>query len=170
MSQLPDDQLRSLLKDEYQILQGQYEDYDRRSLTIKGWISFASVAAIALGFGSDKTGARGEIWLIVAIVALSIWYLEGRWKLFQYAFRDRIRTIEAIFRGDADLIDKNTRPFQIYHAWFKSYADQPIFPYEREFRPRPFLRRLAEAMLQDFVFLPYLPIIVICLYLYFRPH
>jgi hypothetical protein len=167
MTEISDDQLRSFLKDEYAILQRLYEDFDQRSLTIKGWISFASVAAIALGLDTSKN-PRGEIWLIVAIICCCIWYLEGRWKTFQYAFRNRIRTIEAFFRNDPDLLEKSIVPFQIYEAWFDGYNDRPIFTGEARRRGKPLSSRLATAMFQDFVFLPYLPIIGICGYLYLR--
>src|ERR1700761_1584350 len=102
------------LKDEYLKLQDQYEDYDRRSLTIKGWISAAAVAGMALGLDHAKN-PHGEIWLVIAVIAACIWYLEGRWKMFQYGLRDRIRMIEAFFRDDPDILFKNPPPFQIYY-------------------------------------------------------
>lgn len=155
---------KGYLKDEYVLLQSLYEDYDRRSLTIKGWISAASVAGIAFGFG-----AKGDstIWLVVALIALCIWYLEARWKLFQHALRDRIRMLEAAFRNEPDILVKDPPPFQIYYWWFRSHRyDRPIYAYEQEQRPRPFLWRLMITMGTDFVFLPYLPIIALCLYFY----
>jgi hypothetical protein len=167
MSELSQDQLRAFLKDEYGILQRLYEDFDQRSLTIKGWISFASVAAIALGLDKSKSPG-GEIWLIVAIVCGCIWYLEARWKTFQYAFRNRIRTIEAFFRNDPEITVRSIAPFQIYESWFDGYNDRPVFKREIGHRLKPLSARLAAAMFQDFVFLPYLPIIGICLYLYVR--
>jgi hypothetical protein len=37
--------LRGYLKDEYLLLQDQYEDFDRRTLTIKSWIGTGAFAA-----------------------------------------------------------------------------------------------------------------------------
>ena len=48
---------RSFLKDEYLLLQNQYEDYDRRSLTIKGWVGSGAAAALALAFNSSYRAA-----------------------------------------------------------------------------------------------------------------
>ena len=45
---LTDDQRRNYLKEEYLFLQSQYEDYDKRSLQIKGWVSTGAAAGIAL--------------------------------------------------------------------------------------------------------------------------
>jgi|SRR5215213_34 len=158
-----DDQRRQYLKEEYQILQGQYEDFDRRSLTIKGWVSAASIAGMALGFDSSKN-PHGEAWLAIAVIAGCVWFLEGCWKMFQYAIGDRIRIIEAYFRDEPDILIKNPAPFQIYHWWFRSFAyDEPVYEYERKYRPKPHFRRLAAAMSQPFVFVPYLPIILICI-------
>jgi hypothetical protein len=155
------DDLRKDYKDEYFKLQDQYEDFDRRSLQIKGWIASAAVAAVALGFGQ----AGRKVWIAVAVTAACIWLLEAFWKMFQYGFRDRIRTLEGYFRGDKDA--NPVAPFQIYNSWFKSHVeDAPIYDYEKDRRPRPYLWRFMKAMAHPFVFLPYLPIIVMCLLFY----
>lgn len=105
---------------------------------------------------------------MVGIVVIIVWYLEAYWKLFQYALADRIRVIEAYFRGDPDVLVKDPDPFQIYNWWFRSCArDEPIYAYEKTLpyprrRPRTRLVRLKQAMFQLFVCLPYFPIIVIC--------
>lgn len=91
---MPEDSKRDDLKEEYKILQGQYEDFDRRSLQIKGWIAAAAVAGVALGLDPAKN-QHGILWVVVAVIAASIWYIEGEWKVFQYALADRIRIIEA---------------------------------------------------------------------------
>ena len=36
----------------YLLLQNQYEDYDRRSMTIKGWVGSGAAAALALALSS----------------------------------------------------------------------------------------------------------------------
>jgi hypothetical protein len=166
---MSEDPKQQFLRDEYQLLQHQYEDFDQRSLTIKGWIAAASIAAFAFGRGTDDTKhPPKEIWLIVSTIVACVWYLEGQWKMFQYAFRDRIRILEANFRNDPDVLIKGPPPFQIYNWWFRSHAhDEPMFEYEKTFRPRTYWIRLARALWQGFVFVPYLPIILICLCFYF---
>ena len=71
--------------------------------------------------------------------------------------------IEAYFRNDPDVLIKNPDPFQIYHYWFKSYSrDEPIFDYERISRPKSHSVRLRKVAFQRFVYLPYVPILVLC--------
>ncbi|QMW22301.1 hypothetical protein [Sandaracinobacteroides saxicola] len=135
------------LKDEYMKLQDQYEDYDRRSLTIKGWISAGAAGAIALGF---QKGESPVILLVVAGFALCFWYLEASWKIFQYALRLRIQELERHFRGEIIVV----HPLQIYAKWFERYARING------------TRQLIGAAMQGFVMLPYALIIVSCLALY----
>src|SRR5262245_29330539 len=163
MSELSDEQRRSFLKDEYLFLQAQYEDYDKRSLQIKGWISSGAAAGLALAFNVTNKAAVWALPIIVASIVVIIWYLEAHWKLFQYALADRIRVLEAYFRNDPEILAKNPDPFQIYHWWFRSYArDEPIYKYEEAHRPRPQSQRLFAAAFQTFVCLPYLPLLVLC--------
>jgi len=158
------EQRHNYLRDEYLFLQQQYEDYDKRSLTIKSWVSSGAAAALALAFNASSM----FVTVIVAIIVLVTWYLEAYWKLFQYALADRIRIIEAYFRNDPDVLFKNPDPFQTYHWWFKSYKkDEPIYGYEKtapgnQKRPRSHRSRLIQAAFQRFVYLPYLPIVVLC--------
>src|ERR1043165_121603 len=98
------------LKDEYQILQGQYEQFDQRALTIKGWVAAAAVAGATLGL-KDGNPAAKEVWIVVVVVLASIWCIETYWKMFQYGLHDRIRILEGYFRG----MRAAPRPFQIYH-------------------------------------------------------
>jgi hypothetical protein len=147
-------------RDEYFKLQDQYEDFDRRSLQIKGWIGSAAVAGVALNL--EKGGPK--VWIAVAVVAASIWLLEAFWKMFQYGFRDRIRVLEGYFRSEPNA--NPIAPFQIYHWWFQTHVDDaPIYPDEQG-RPQPYLWRFAKAMAHPFVFLPYLPIIVMCVFFF----
>jgi len=152
---------RVFLKDEYLLLQNQYEDFDRRSLTIKGWVASGAAAALAISFNTSYR-LSFLIPVFVAVIAVVFWYLEAKWKLFQYALADRIRVIEAYFRDDPEKPEAAPTPFQVYHSWFKSYAkDEPIFEYERAFRPRSINARLRDAALQWFVSALYVAIIVL---------
>lgn len=120
---LTEEQKLVFLKDEYLFLQNQYEDFDRRSLTIKSWVASGSVAVLALSFNTPSRYAL-FLPLMVGSICIVFWYLEVYWKLFQYALRDRIRIIEAYFRNDLDILTKNPPPFQIYHSWFQSYVKE----------------------------------------------
>ena len=156
---MADDLLRAELKAEYSRLQDTYEDFDKRSLGIKGWIAAAAITAAALGLNPDKP-LKKEIWIVVAAVSLSIWVLETYWKMFQYGFRDRIRVLEAYFRDDPD-VKARMAPFQIYNSWWQCYAhDQPIYAYERSFRPANIVIRFFRVMGHPFVALPYAPLII----------
>jgi hypothetical protein len=158
---LDDNQRQSFLKDEYLLLQNQYEDFDRRSLTIKGWVASGAVAALAISF-STAHRLVSLIPLFVIAIAVVFWYLEAKWKLFQYALAGRIRLIEAYFRGDSDITDESTVPFQIYQSWYRSYIhDDPIYPYAKVIKPRPQINRLIHAAMQPFVGALYLVIIIL---------
>jgi hypothetical protein len=167
--ELDDKERRVFLKDEYLFLQAQYEDFDRRSITIKGWITSGSIVGLALSV--DNT-LKASVFVPLAIIVISmmVWYLEATWKLFQYGLADRIRIIEAHFRSDQEIIVKNPDPFQIYNFWFRSYArDEPVYEYEKNQkrtswnRPRSRKRRFMATAFQRFVHLPYSVIIFLAL-------
>lgn len=154
------------LKDEYLKLQDQYEDYDRRALQIKGWIGAGTIAAFGIGL-NEPILTRDLVLFTIALISLCFWYLEAKWKLFQYAITDRIRILEAHFRQDEEILFKDPEPLQIYNWWFRSYSrDEPIYPYEREFRPKSRSKRLASSAFQTFVHLPYSLIILLCILAY----
>ena len=140
-----DPQDRGFLKDEYLKLQDQYEDFDRRSLTIKGWVSAGAAVAIVAGLRADAPFGTAQ-WIAVAAFALTFWYLEARWKQFQYALAGRLQELERYFRDGSP----EPRPLQIYSSWFAHY--------------RQATRRsgLWRAAFQDFVMLPYLVIVLVC--------
>ena len=87
-----------LLKDEYLKLQDIYEDFDRRTLTIKGWAITICLGGIAVGFEKGLA----SLWILSGIAALLFWLIEAKWKTYQYANTYRIRMIEGYFRGDED--------------------------------------------------------------------
>jgi hypothetical protein len=147
---------RDFLKDEYFKLQDQYEEYDSRALQIKGWIGAGSVAGLAIGLNPDNSDG-GIVWILISAISACFWYLEAKWKLFQYALRGRIKLIEAYFRsGNGQLKDSDNEPapLQIYESWFEYYDSS--------------LRSLFWAAGQSFVHLPYSLIILICLVMYLR--
>lgn len=133
------------LRAEYILVQGQYEAFDQRALTLKGLATPLLGAGLAVGF---KEGSSG-ILLATVVVAASLWLLEAVWKSFQYCLVDRIRDLEAWHRGEgAD----DMPPFQIFAAWNKLWAEHYRKP-----------RSLWPILWQPFVFVPYLPIIAIAL-------
>ena len=87
--EMTEEKRRDYLKEEYFFLQNQYEDYDRRSLQIKSWISTGAIAALALAFNAEHKVGGLVVPIIVATVVVVVWYLEAYWKLFQYALADR---------------------------------------------------------------------------------
>ena len=107
------DQKLGFLRDEYLLIQKQYEDFDTRIITIKGWSATVGLAAIGVGFQYSK-----YLWLCAAGLGLTFWVLEAMWKSFQYNYGERIETLEEGFRsGDIDKI----KPFQIYASWFEAF-------------------------------------------------
>lgn len=161
--ELDEKEQRGFLKDEYLLLQNQYEDYDRRSLTIKGWVGSGAATALALAFNSSYKSAL-LIPIFVIVIAAVFWYLEAYWKVFQYALADRIRVIEAYFRNDTDILIRNPAPFQAYNFWFRSFAhDEPIYEYEKAGRSTSLQHRLREAAFQPFVRVLYVWIIILSL-------
>jgi hypothetical protein len=135
--------LRDELKAEYTILQTQYEAFDARALTIKAWS--APLLTGGVGFGVKEQSIVLILALIVA--ALCLWSLEATWKAFQYCYTDRIKLIEAWFR---DQHPQEMPPFQIFTAWGEVWDRYYRYP-----------KSLIAIVRQRFVWMPYLPIIVI---------
>jgi hypothetical protein len=132
------------LRAEYLLIQGQYEAFDQRALSLKALATPLLGAGLAVGLKD----ASPAILLASALVAGSLWLLEAIWKSFQYCFTDRIKRLEAWHRGEGD---PDLPPFQIFSSWNEVWTRHYRFPKNL----RPILR-------QPFVFLPYLPMIVVC--------
>ena len=132
---------RKELASEYALLQGQYEQFDQRALTIKSWAAPLLTAGVGLGL---KDGSAVTLCAVI-VAALLLWLIEAIWKSFQYSFIERITHLEELFRRDpAEAVP----PFQIFEAWGDSYR--------RSYRsPAAVLKIMA----LPFVFLPYLPIV-----------
>jgi hypothetical protein len=131
--------LRDDLKAEYLQLQKNYEDFDGRILTIKSWGSLLTAGGLAVGY---KEAAIGVL-LVTIATALYLWFLEARWKTFQYCYTDRIRLLERYFRGEA----QDLKPFQIFSSWGQAW----------EYQAKP--AALANVATNSFVMIPYVPII-----------
>lgn len=134
------EQKDEFLKDEYLLLQGFYEDYDRRTLLIKGWSVTVAIAGLALGFEKELPA----IWILSGIAAALFWLIDGKWRTYQYANRKRIKEIEAYFRNK---IGKDIVPLQTYNSWLSGYEEQS----------------LSRILLYPLVMLPPAVAILICL-------
>lgn len=136
-----DADLAEQLKAEYSILQGHYESFDGRALTIKSLATPLLAGGLAVGLKDDQPLLSAA----VALTAVSLWWLEGTWKTFQYCYGDRIMAIERYFAGEID--EKDIRPFQIYRSWYHSWQSTR-------------LSGLTDRMKEPFVYLPYAPLIL----------
>ena len=140
------------LKAEYLLIQGQYEAFDQRALSMKALATPLLGAGIAFGVKEDSSA----VLLATILVAGSLWLLEAIWKGFQYSLTDRIKLLEAWFRGDTRIDDRDIRedepPFQIYTAWSEVYA-------------RERLGYILSRMMAPFVCLPYAIVIIVCIVL-----
>lgn len=155
--------MRALLKEEYFFLQKAFEDFDLKSLSIKGWVTTGSAAAFILGVKWQEV-ATPTVLAIIAVCVV-VWVVEAIWKLSQKAFSNRIRTIEAYFRGDKTVVTHEVFPLQIYNSWYQAYyKDLPVYSYEIEkgLREKTIQVRFFKTLLRPSVFFPYLPIIAIC--------
>lgn len=127
------------LKAEYVLIQGQYEAFDQRALSLKGLATPLMGAGLAIGFKD----ASIAILSVTVLVALSLWVLEAIWKTFQYCFVYRISELEAWFRGEGE---DQIPPFQIYSSWTEAW--------------RTYSRQMGRILVQPFVCLPYVLIVL----------
>jgi hypothetical protein len=101
------------LRAEYLLIQGQYEAFDQRALSLKALAT--PLLGTGLAFGIDKQSV--PIVLATALVTFCLWALEAIWKSFQYAYIERIELLERCFREEVGAV----RPFQVFTAWSASY-------------------------------------------------
>jgi len=113
-----DELLKKQLETEYLHLQKTIEDFDNRSLLIKGWGVTFSLVQIGLSLYYKAP----VLCLIAAIAALLFWALEASWKGFQYAYGGRIREIETYFSDQSP--DKTIAAFQITNSWYKTFHSE----------------------------------------------
>jgi uncharacterized membrane protein len=98
-----------LLKAEYLHIQNTIESFDSRVLSIKTW----SVTTGLTGIGAAFSAHSKHVLIIAACGSLIFWFIEARWKTFQYAYHSRAWKIERYFSGD----DPDVIPFQIQTEW-----------------------------------------------------
>lgn len=137
------EKLADNLKSEYLALQSHYEGFDTRIISIKTWGTALFAGAIVVGVKEDSP----LILILTTFASGVIWWLEARWKTFQYCYTDRIKEIEAWFRNPEAT---DIAPFQIFTAWGVVW--------NRHFKTR---KALLTVALQPFVLIPYLPTLAI---------
>ncbi len=131
------------LRAEYLLIQGQYEAYDQRALSLKALATPLLGAGLAFGFKEHSL----FILTATAVLAAALWYLEALWKSFQYCFTDRIKLIEGWFRGEGS---DELPPFQVFSAFGEVY--------HRHYKHQANLLPISRL---PFVFLPYAPIVAL---------
>lgn len=104
------------IKDEYMMLQGFYEDFDERCITIKGWSITVGLAALGAGFAYNDVLFLGAL-----LSGLLFWYLEGYYRGLSYYFSQRIQEIEIHIRSREwdELV-----PMQVYYRWGKTFEEK----------------------------------------------
>ena len=135
--------LEENLRAEYLLIQGQFEAFDQRALSIKALATPLLGAGLAFGFKESSP----VILAAAVLVAGSLWLLEAIWKTFQYCLASRIIQLEKWFRGEESV---EPVPFQIYTEWMKSWTTN-----------YGSLKHLPRILMQPFVCLPYLPIVLV---------
>ncbi len=151
---ITEEQKNSLLKDEYLKLQDIYESFDQRALTIKGWAITICLGGIAVGFEKSLD----SLWYFSGIAAVLFWWIEAKWKTFQYSNSLRIRQIEGYFRNDDD--KKDLKPLQIYNTWYKSYVEG-LHPHTNKMDNRSPRQKIVSNARLSLVYTPYIYIILI---------
>lgn len=92
------------LQNEWVIIHGDIEKYERFSLTIK--LFSVLVSALLIAYVVDK-------WVAVVLI-LVLWLQDGIWKTFQKRLEIRIVYIEQKLQNKTD---KNSLAFQLYSQW-----------------------------------------------------
>ncbi|MCE6073837.1 hypothetical protein [Agrobacterium vitis] len=138
------------LEEEYKFLVNRWDDYDRRALTIKGWVS----AGALIGVINIKPDTSHYIIITGLAIVISAWFNEAIWKSWQHANQHRIHLLERYFRGE-DTPD--LKPFQVHKSWGESTPD-----------PRTLCAIFPEMMRLSAIF-PYVVIIAALMYILLRP-
>ena len=92
------------LQNEWVIIHGDIEKYEKFSLTIK--LFSVLVSALLIAYVVDK-------WVAVVLI-LILWLQDGIWKTFQKRLEIRIVYIEQKLQNKTD---KNSLAFQLYSQW-----------------------------------------------------
>jgi len=154
------------LQEEYKLLITRWDDFDRRALSIKGWVAVGMLVVIA---NADKIHTSKCASILVIVIT---WIVEAIWRVIQGNDHKRIIHIEEFF---SNKLHDNIHPFQI-----ATFARQSLFErfrreYSKELKETSKKRQstvelvlllLAFRMmiLSPSVFLPYAPFILLLLF------
>lgn len=112
-------QIKDLIAKEYIAIINIYEVYEQRSLLIKGW-AFTLISG-AIVFSYNYAEAYIALSILSALGSIIFWYLDTKWKQFQYYFKPRIKDIESFMRGENEV---PIHPMQVHAEWYKGlYAE-----------------------------------------------
>ncbi|MBC9175929.1 hypothetical protein [Pseudoroseomonas ludipueritiae] len=135
--------IRDELREEWMLLQKQYEDFDQRALSLKALMT----PLIGAGYAAGIAHTSKSIVVATIIVTACLWALETIWKTFQYCLTDRIKAIEEYFRSPERNLD--FKPYQIYTSWGQVFD-----------RDKHNWKLWCDRATQPFVLIPYAPMIV----------
>lgn len=139
---------RRSLEEEYKIIQGKWDDFDRRVLIIRGW--FFVAMAVAIGY-FEKEGSVVAPFGVIGLAAVA-WTMEGIWKSWHHAYGPRLTQLEKFFAGQ---LSEQPLPFQINTSWRERY--------EAPRKGGVNWRLVWREMKMAYIWIAYLPFIVICL-------
>jgi len=108
------EQIVSILQEEYFYLQKSVDEYDKKSLTIKGWSITFSLAILVGAF----VKCNEILLLISSFSALLFWIIDWYWKQFQNANYARLFDIERFISGREI---KDFRYLNVTGSWFASF-------------------------------------------------
>jgi hypothetical protein len=141
-----------MLAKEYFVLAQTVTDYDQRLMTVKGWGTTLSLAALGFGFQYGHYG----LFLVAALSGIAFWLLEDIFKKYQMRYYYRMREIEvheAMRARDSGEAFSSPR---IDWAWSKAgsaYAGKKVPPTPENYGKNPLYR---VTFLLPQVFLPHL--------------
>jgi len=135
------------LQEEYFHCQKTIDSLDQKAITIKAW----SVTSSMVGIGAAYTAKIPELFILSSGTALLFWLIEALWKTFQSMYISRADEIESYCRGRGMAnfsCPGISRTFRYY--WHKSAY-----------------RRLLDIIFWPHVYLPYAPVVLAGIVLYF---
>lgn len=141
-----DGALRQELIEEYKLLQNRWDDFDRRSISIRGWFAAGATAAIVLAYNNWSAFA----FFALMAASVNVWIMEAIWKSWQHGFGARLAEIEDCLSGRACAIQS----MQINIAWHRTYRpleDEGINP-----------RKVAREMIRFTLLVVYAPFGTVC--------
>lgn len=159
---------RRQLEEELKQLLVRWDDWDKRTLTVKAWVAAGSIAAF-FAMGSGSTNA---FWVapFVAALVFCFWVMDANVKSTQHLFQFRIGHLEEVLSAREHTW---TAPYQTTASWEWHYQrlfkkDTPHVVSLKTFLqkfPQEWAKLIRRELWKIGCMLPYFPIIA-CLGLY----